>query len=149
MILGSQAKNSRPGPGSQLTQRPWRALRTGLLLLACSICFLKHTRTTCPGVALPTKGWALPYRSLIRKIPTGLPIGQSIGGLFSIKSPYPHPLWICCVKMTKQTRTSGIPEILVTWEKWGKRITNLRTVSAAWWDSFGLIFFVLKVALEE
>jgi hypothetical protein len=31
----------------------------GLLHLACSACFLREPRTTCPGMALPTMGWAL------------------------------------------------------------------------------------------
>lgn len=29
-------------------------------LLACSVCLIIHSRTTCPGVALPTMGWAFP-----------------------------------------------------------------------------------------
>ena len=46
---------------------------TGLLLMACSACFLIEPRTTNPGIALPTMAGALPHQSL-RKCPTGLPI---------------------------------------------------------------------------
>ena len=31
------------------------------LSMAFSVCFLIELRTTSPGVALPTMGWALPY----------------------------------------------------------------------------------------
>jgi hypothetical protein len=59
---GSQDWNSsRSGSRRQeLIQRPWRVLLTGLLPLACSICFLIEPRTTSPGMAPPTRGWALP-----------------------------------------------------------------------------------------
>lgn len=38
-------------------------------LLDCSACFVIQLRTTCLGVALPTVGWALPFQSLIKKMP--------------------------------------------------------------------------------
>ena len=37
----------------------WMSL-TGLLPLACSVCFLIEPRSTSPGMAPPTMGWALP-----------------------------------------------------------------------------------------
>ena len=44
-------------------------LLTGLLPMACSACFLVEPRTTSPGMALPTMGWALPHWWLIVKMP--------------------------------------------------------------------------------
>jgi hypothetical protein len=44
-------------------------LRTTLLPLACSACFLIEPRTTSLGMALPTMGWALLPWSLIEKMP--------------------------------------------------------------------------------
>jgi hypothetical protein len=44
-------------------------LLTGLLLTVCSACFLIKPRTTSPGMAPPTIGWALPHQSPIKKIP--------------------------------------------------------------------------------
>jgi hypothetical protein len=44
-------------------------LLTGLLPMACSACFLIEPRTTSPGLAPPTMGWALPHQSIIKKIP--------------------------------------------------------------------------------
>lgn len=37
-------------------------LLTGLLLLACSVCFLILLRPTCLEVALPTVGWAPSFK---------------------------------------------------------------------------------------
>lgn len=45
-----------------------KCLITGLLLLACSVCFLIEPRTSIPGITLHTAGWALPHQSLIRKL---------------------------------------------------------------------------------
>ena len=39
-------------------------LLTGLLPVACSACFLIELRTTSPGLAPPTMGWALPHWSI-------------------------------------------------------------------------------------
>jgi hypothetical protein len=44
-------------------------LRTGLLPLACSACFLIEPKTTSPTMAPPTICWALPPWSLIEKMP--------------------------------------------------------------------------------
>jgi hypothetical protein len=60
--------------GQELGGRSWcrghgRVLLTGLLPLACSACFLIEPRTTSPGLAPPTMGWALPSWSLIKKTP--------------------------------------------------------------------------------
>jgi hypothetical protein len=43
-------------------------LLTGLLLLACSACFLVEPRTTSPDAALPTRGWVLPHQLLNKKV---------------------------------------------------------------------------------
>ena len=37
---------------------------TGLVLMACSACSLIEPRTSSPGMAPPTMGWALPQQSL-------------------------------------------------------------------------------------
>jgi hypothetical protein len=68
---GSQDWNSdRAGTWRQeLMQRPWRVLLTGLLPLACSACCLIEPKTTSPGMAPPTLGWALPPWSLIEEMP--------------------------------------------------------------------------------
>ena len=44
-------------------------LLPGLLSMACSACLLIEPRTTSPGMAPPTMGWALPHWSLIEEIP--------------------------------------------------------------------------------
>jgi hypothetical protein len=43
-------------------------LLTGLLIMACSPCFLIEPRANSPGMALPTMGWALPNQLLIKKL---------------------------------------------------------------------------------
>jgi len=58
------------GPGG----RSWRrdhggVLLTSLLPMANSVYFLTECRTTCPKVAPPTMGWALPHQSLIETMP--------------------------------------------------------------------------------
>lgn len=44
-------------------------LLTGLLLLDSSVRFIIQPRTTCPGLAPRIVRWALPYQSLIKKMP--------------------------------------------------------------------------------
>jgi hypothetical protein len=43
-------------------------LLTGLRHMACSACFLIESRTSSPGMAPPTRGWALFHQSLIKKM---------------------------------------------------------------------------------
>lgn len=40
-------------PGGRADTETWRVLLTGLLLLACSVCFLIYGTTNCPRAALP------------------------------------------------------------------------------------------------
>ena len=85
---GSQDRNSnRDGTCRQeLIQRPqksatyWLAPH-GLL----NLLFFIEPRITSPGVAPPTKSWALSHQSLIKKMPCGLPTAQSYEGIFSIE----------------------------------------------------------------
>jgi hypothetical protein len=72
IIEGSQHKNShRVGTWKlELIESSAYWLLTGLLLVACSACFLIEPRTTSPGMAPPTMGWALPHQTLIMKMPT-------------------------------------------------------------------------------
>jgi hypothetical protein len=64
---GSQDRNSHQAGTwrQELMQRPW-----GVYLLACFpwLAQLIEPRTTSPGVAPPTMGWALPDWSLIEKM---------------------------------------------------------------------------------
>ena len=48
----------------ELMQRPWRVLLSGLVIMACSVCFLIEPRTTRPGMAPPTIDWTLSHQSL-------------------------------------------------------------------------------------
>jgi hypothetical protein len=66
---GSQDRNSnKAGTWRQeLMQRSWRSTSYWLGPLACSACILIELRTTSPGVASHTMGWALPNQSLIKK----------------------------------------------------------------------------------
>jgi hypothetical protein len=41
----------------------------GCCLLVCSNCFLMELRSTSPGMAPPTMGWAILQKSLIKKMP--------------------------------------------------------------------------------
>lgn len=53
---------------------------TGLLSIACSVCFLRQPMSTSPGTAQPAVGWALSHQSWIKKSPIDLLTGQSDGG---------------------------------------------------------------------
>jgi hypothetical protein len=71
----SSPKEVRTGThtGQELGGRSWGRghggmLLTGLLPLACSICFLIEPKTTRAGMAPPTMAWALPTWSLIEKM---------------------------------------------------------------------------------
>ena len=52
----TQGRNLEPGTDAEALDG---VLRTTLLPLACSACFLIEPRTTSLGMALPTMGWAL------------------------------------------------------------------------------------------
>ena len=63
-------------------------LLIGFLSMACSACFLTEPRTTSPGMAPQTIGWALPTQSLIKKmINTGLSTTRPYGDIFLIEVP--------------------------------------------------------------
>ena len=63
---GTQA-GQEPAGRSWCRGHDWVQL-TGLLLMACSACFLIESRTTSPGMASPTRDWALSHQSLIKKM---------------------------------------------------------------------------------
>ena len=69
LFIMERSQGSNSNRRQELMQRPWKVLLTGLLSMACSACLLKKPRATSPGMALPTMGWALPYQSLIKKMP--------------------------------------------------------------------------------
>jgi hypothetical protein len=50
-----------------LMQRPLRSIGTGLLILACSACFVIKPKNSSPELGPPTIGLVLPYQSLIKK----------------------------------------------------------------------------------
>ena len=65
--------------------------------MACSTCFLTEPRTTSPGMAPPTMGWALLYQSLIKKMPYKFTYSQSHRGIFKIKVFSSHMFLVCQV----------------------------------------------------
>ena len=52
-----------------------------------SACFLIDPRSTCSGTGPSKMDWALPYQSLINKIPCNFPSVGSSGGIYSIETP--------------------------------------------------------------
>jgi hypothetical protein len=82
---GSSSKEVRTGtqavyePGGKSWSRSHtRVLLIGLLLMACLVFFLIEPKATSPGMAPPMMDWSLPHQSLIKKIPTGLPIFSTL-----------------------------------------------------------------------
>lgn len=95
---GSQGRNGSRGLRG--------TLRIGSLFMAWSVSFLKHPRTSHPGLTSPAVSWALPHQPLIKK--TGLPTGQSYGRIFSTALPVSQ-IALTCVKLTKNpTRTGSL-----------------------------------------
>lgn len=81
---GSQCRDSRQDPGADAEATDAEAMEwvllTGLLLVACSTCFLTEPRT-------PARGWPHPQRArpcmpiIYHNNTPGLPIPQSTRGL--------------------------------------------------------------------
>lgn len=75
-------------------------LLTCFLLTVYSVCFLIEPRITSPGVAPPTKGWALIHQSLIMKMSYRLAFNfGSYGGYSSIEIPPIRWLSLCQADM--------------------------------------------------
>jgi hypothetical protein len=53
-----QGRNLEAGADAEAMEK--EVLNTGLFSLACSACFHVEPRTTSPGMAPPTMGWAIP-----------------------------------------------------------------------------------------
>jgi hypothetical protein len=66
IIEGKQGRNLEAGADAE---GMGGLLLTGLLSMACLVCFLLEPRTTSPGVAPPTVSWTIPHQSLIKKMP--------------------------------------------------------------------------------
>lgn len=67
--LWTGTQRNRIGIWRQETmQRPWRSVAYWHTPSACSVCFLKERRTTCPGTAPPAMDWVLSQQSLIKKM---------------------------------------------------------------------------------
>ena len=67
-------------------------LLTGLLPLVCSACFLIEPRIISPRASPPTVGWALPYQSLIKKIPFTWSLWKHF---FSVEIPSFRRILVC------------------------------------------------------
>ena len=88
-----QGRNSRQEPGG----RNWSGDHGEVLLMGClphtptySVCFLIHPSTvSCPGMALSTVSWALPYPFSIKNLPCRFACRQCDGGIFSIEGALP------------------------------------------------------------
>ena len=73
-LYSPSLREARTGTQAGLLSGGWstghgRMLLTGLFPMACSACWLIEPRKTNPGMTPPTMGWALPYKSLIKKTP--------------------------------------------------------------------------------
>lgn len=82
---GRPRQESRQQPGGR--NWPWRMLRTGLLPMAYSACFLIYSRPTSLGLALWTVSWVLLCQAASSKCSTEMPTGQYDGGNFSVEVP--------------------------------------------------------------
>jgi hypothetical protein len=92
------------GAGTQARQesgsRSWYRdhggmLFTGLLQIACSVCFLIDSRVPSPGTAPPIMYWAFSHQSLIKKMSYRFAYIWSYGSVFSIEAP----MALACVRL--------------------------------------------------
>lgn len=100
-------------------------LLTGLLLVACSACFLIEPRSTSPGMALPTIGRTLPHQSQIKKMPNKLTYSPVLWEHFSAEAPSSLMTSLCQVDI-KLASTEANPNFLsnavasaIMKSKWG------------------------------
>ena len=96
-----QGRNShRAGTWRQeLMQRPWRVLLTGLLIMACSACFLIESSTSSPEMAPPTKGWVLLHQSLIKNMTCRFVYSLTDRGSLAVGGPS-FQMSVACAKLT-------------------------------------------------
>lgn len=84
-ILAHHWRKSGQEPGHRIWCRSCKGvLLTGLLSIACSVCFPIEARMIRPEVAPPIIGWALPHQSLIKNMPYRLTLTDPTG-------PYSSP----------------------------------------------------------
>lgn len=62
-------------------------LFTGLLFMACSVCFLIESMTTSQGMAPSTVGWGLPHQSLIKTMSYRFAYSLGISSVEALSSP--------------------------------------------------------------
>lgn len=101
------SREARPGSkaGSRqlriaVKQRPWRKLLTGFSSLD-PLAFLTQFKLSFPEATLFTEAWTRLNQRTIKKMPTGMPKGQSVGSNYSTEIPSSQ---VCvCVKLTKTT----------------------------------------------
>lgn len=120
-LEGSQDRNWRQQPGGRNWSRSHRGtLLTGLLLLACSICFLIPLRTTCPGIDPPTLGWAFPHQQLIKKCPTDLPTSNLMEAFSHFRFLFPDNSNFCQAgNKLARTKDTWIQNEWEQEESWG------------------------------
>lgn len=73
---------------------------------ACLACFLIQSRTSRPGTAPPTMGWALPHQSIIKKRPYRLACSPILWKCFLDQGSFlPDDFRLCQVDKTTQHKT--------------------------------------------
>lgn len=86
-------RSQRRGEAGTETDKSWRMLPTGLLLMAGLACFVIHTtQSSLPRSGIAYSGLS-PLTSLVDQM---LPTGQSEGGIFSAEVPSSQmtPTWV-------------------------------------------------------
>ena len=74
-------------------------LLTGLLIIACSACFLIESSTSSPEMAPPTKGWVLLHQSLIKNMTCRFVYSLTYRGILSVGVPS-FQMSVACAKLT-------------------------------------------------
>jgi hypothetical protein len=106
--LALPSKEARTGTqGRILESGADTRAKEGHSLLPCilvdgSACFLTEPRTTSPGMAPPTKGWALPHWSLTEKMPYSW-----ISWWHFLKETPPPLMTQACVKLIQPDSTGS------------------------------------------
>lgn len=78
--------------------------------LTCTVCFF-YSGATCPGVAPPTVGWALPHQSFIKKTPQSPPLANLMKENITLVEVSSFQMTLACVKLT-ETKVSTDIKIL-------------------------------------
>ena len=87
--LGQGLRTDQEPGGRSWFRGQERVLLSGLLLMAWSPCFLIQPRTSSPGVAPPTMGWALLHQSPTEKMTYWFAYSPVLGKSFLSWSSFP------------------------------------------------------------